>query len=256
MVEDIVRQAAYDTEKKNIRAYIEPTKGIVPVTIPRLQPFVAIDMLRQKAVSLEHPSGGAFVFYENQYGMQFRSIEGIIKEGKPGIESKKFTHAPNTTSDKEHSQYAMRNIINYTHLGKFDTVSKMQSGLLSTQVQSFDILTKNINTDTYNLSQTSRLFASVDNKSKLPNTNEFIYKNETKAPNRFVVPKDTSRGDDYIHSTMGIKNAYSLLLNQNIIRILVYGDSYLAVGDVIALELPEVSGTTEKKTKDRMNSGK
>lgn len=255
MVEDIVRQIAYTTERKSVRAYIEPTKGIVPVTIPRMPPFAAIDMLKQKAVSLEHPSGGAYVFYENQYGVQFRSIEDIIKEGKPSIESKKFTHAPNTTSDKEHSQHAMRNIINYAHLGKFDTVSKMQGGLLSTEVQSFDLLTKSSNIDKYTLSQSSRLFASVDKKSKLPNSNDFIQKNESITPNRMVVPKDTARGNDFIHSTIGIKNAYSLLLNQNVIRILVYGDSYLSVGDVINVELPEVSGTTEKKTKDRMSSG-
>ena len=45
-----------------------------------MQPFEAVDLLRQKAVSKEFPSGGAYVFYENQYGVQFRSIENIIKE--------------------------------------------------------------------------------------------------------------------------------------------------------------------------------
>jgi hypothetical protein len=70
-----------------------------------------------------------------------------------------------------------------------------------------------------------------------------------------VVPKDTARGNDFVHATLGLKNAYTLLLNQNIIRILTYGDSYLSVGDVIEVNLPEVSGTTEKKTKDRLSSG-
>lgn len=255
MVEDILRQAAYTTEKMSIRSFIEPTKGIVPVTIPRMQPFAAIDMLRQKAVSLEYPSGGVFVFYENQYGMQFRSIENLIKEGKDSKASKVFTHAPNTTSDEERSRYAFRNIINYIHLGKFDTVSKMQKGLLNTEIQSFDILTKETKIDSYSLSDNARFFISTDNKGKLSNTDEFISKNESSSPNRFVVPRDTARGNDYIDQTLGLKNAYTLLLNQNVVRILVYGDNYLSVGDIIEVNLPEVSGTTNKKTKDRLNSG-
>jgi hypothetical protein len=67
--------------------------------------------------------------------------------------------------------------------------------------------------------------------------------------------KDTSRGNDYIDSTIGSKSAYAALLNQNAVRILVYGDSYLAAGDLIQLNLPETAGTTEKKNMDRNNSG-
>lgn len=255
MVEDIIKSIAASTDKKSIRTFIEPTKGIVPITIPRMQPFAAIDMLRQKAVSKEFSSGGAFVFFENQYGVQFRSIEGIITDNKKSISSKVFTHFPDTKSDKEREQYKFRNIINYQHLGRFDTVNKLQRGLLNTEVQSFDILTKTLTTDSYSLSENARLFPSVDKKGKLPNTTEFITKYEKTAPSRFVVPKDTARGDDYIHSTLGLKNTYSLLLNQNVIRILVPGDNYLSAGDVIEVNLPEVSGTTEKKTKDRLSSG-
>ena len=255
IVEDILKQVAASTERKSIRTFIEPTKGIVPITIPRMQPFAAVDMLRQRAVSKEFPSGGAFVFYENQYGIQFRSVEGIITDGKKEIGSKVFTHAPDTKSDSQREQFTYRNIINYQHLGRFDTVNKVQSGLLNTEVQSFDILTKVLTCDNYTLSENARLYPSVDNKSKLPNSSEFITNYENTTPNRYVVPKDTARGNDFVHSTLGIKNAYSLLLNQNIIRILTYGDNYLAVGDVIEVNLPEVSGTTEKKTKDRLSSG-
>ncbi len=255
MVEDILRQIAYSTEKMSVRTYVEPTKGIIPITIPRMHPFAAIDMLRQKAVSLEYPTGGAFVFYENQYGIQFRSIEGLLTDGKKDKGSRIFTHAPNTSSDKERSQFAMRNIINYLHLGKFNTVSKLQGGLLNTEVQSFDILTKEVNLDSYGLSETSRFFISTDDKGKLPNTDDFISKYEKNYSSRFVVPKDTARGNDYIHQTLGLKNSFSLLINQNLIRVLVYGDNLLSVGDVIELQLPETSGTTNKKTKDRLHSG-
>lgn len=255
IVEDILKQVASFTDRKTIRTFIEPTKGIVPITIPRMQPFAAVDMLRQRAVSKDYPSGGVFVFFENQYGIQFRSVEGIVTEGKKEVGSKIFTHAPDTKSDNERDQYKFRNIINYQHLGRFDTVNKIQGGMLNTEVQSFDILTKTLTSDVYSLSENARLYPTTDGKNKLPNTNEFITRYEGTSPNRMVVPKDSARGDDFIHATLGLKNAYTLLINQNIIRILIHGDSYMSVGDVIEVNLPEVSGTTEKKTKDRLSSG-
>ena len=69
------------------------------------------------------------------------------------------------------------------------------------------------------------------------------------------IPKDSSRGDDFLDASLGVKNSYSALLNQNVVRVLVPGDNYLSVGDVVELSLPEMSGTTERKSKDRMNSG-
>jgi len=255
MVKDILNQAAKSTEQKTLRTYIERTKGILPITIPRAQPFEAIDLLRQKAVSQEYSSGGSFVFFENQYGVHFRSVENLIAEGKVDIKSKKFTHYPNTLTDKERNQFTMRNIINYIHLGKFDTVSKLHLGFYNSEVQSYDIITKSTTLENYKLSNISKYFASTDERGKLPNTNEFIDKFENSSPNRFVVVTDRSKGEDYIPGTIGIKNSFSALLNQNVLRILVYGDNYLAVGDVIEIELPEVSGTTEKKSKDRLSSG-
>lgn len=255
MVRDLISHASANFESGTLRASVEDTKGIIPLTIPRMTPFEAIDMLKQKAVSQEFSSGGAFVFFENQHGIHFKSIESLIKEGKESIDSKKFTYQPNTNSGKENKRYGFRNIINYIHLGKFDTVSKVQDGVLNTAVQSFDILTKTLNTETFKLSDVSNLFEKMDFKSRLPNTEEFISKFESFVPNKFFVTKDASRGNDYIDSTIGIKNAFSLLLNQNILRILINGDNYIAVGDLIGIELPEVSGTTERKSMDRLNSG-
>lgn len=255
MVEDILKTAAGNTEKKNLRTFVEKTKGMVPVLIPSLAPFEAVDFLRQKAVSAEFPSGGAFVFFENQYGIQFRSIEGLLKDGKTSIDSKKFTYYPGTGLDKSRQNYAFRNLLNYVHLNKFDTIDKIQSGSLSTEVESFDLLTKDVQLETYKLSESARLFTSTENKSKLPNSNQFINRLEKSSPSRVIMTKDTSKGNDFIDATIGLKSIYANFLNQNGLRALVYGDNYLSVGDVVEIKLPETSGTTEKKTSDRLNSG-
>lgn len=255
IIKDIVKTVAKESNVPFSNLVVEKTKGLVPITIPRLNPFQAIDMLRQKAISAEVPSGGMFVFFENQYGMQFKSIETILKENKNDVVSKSFTYAPDTKSDKSREQYAFRNIIRYQHLNKFNSVEKIISGSVINTVQAFDVLSKELETTTFKLAEKASQFTGTDNKASLPNSNQFIETHTRSAAKKFFVPKDSSRGTDFIESNMGAKQAYSTLINQNMVRALINGDNYITVGDVIELALPEVSGTTERKTKDRLNSG-
>jgi hypothetical protein len=255
MVADIVKTYTIQSNLKLTRLNVEKTKGIVPITIPGLHPFQAIDMLRQKAISAEFPSGGSFVFFENQYGIHFKSVEGLLKEGKDSITTKVFTYAPDTKSDKSRTQYAFRNILRFNHLGKFDTVDKVSSGVVKNEVSAFDIHSKSIETTVFNLGEKAKTFTATDKKAKLPNSTAFIEDNSKNTAKTFFVPKDTSKGNDYIDSLLGSKQAFTTLLNQNAVRVLINGDSYLAAGDLVELNLPEVSGTTEKKTKDTLNSG-
>ena len=165
-----------------------------------------------------------------------------------------FTYAPDTLSDKQRRKFTFRNILRYNHISKFDSISKVNNGVLNNVVKSFDVLTKQTEDVNFKLSENARNFMSTDNRSSLPNSNKFFNKFQNNGTSYFV-PKDSSRDPDYVDSTMGYKSSYSMLLNENIVRILIHGDSYLCAGDLIELNLPEVSGTTEKKTKDRMNSG-
>jgi len=254
IVKDIVNTSTVLGKLKKTQLYVEKTKGLVPITIPSLHIFQAVDFVRQKAVSAEYPSGGAFLFFENQYGVQFRSIEGLLAEGKSQIASKTFTYAPDTSSDKQRDQYAFRNIIRYTHLGKFDSVNKSTSGTINNTVTSFDVLTKGVEVTNFNLLEKGKTFTSSDKKGTLPNTNQFL-ENFNKPAKNFYMPKDSSKGNDFLDANYGSKFAYASLFNENSVRVLVHGDTYLSVGDLIRLELPEMSGTTEKKVSDRLNTG-
>lgn len=258
VVSDIVEEILTDMSDKTgikSRINIEKTKGMVPITIPRLSPFSAIDFLRQRSVSAENPSGGAYVFFMNQYGMHFKSVENLLKEGKQQVASKKFIYSPDTKSDKERSAYSFRNIINYTHLSKFDSIEKLQSGHINTEVQHFDIFTKESGSTITKLSEKMGTFVSADGKARISSSPQYIQKYDDSTRSKMFIPKDSSRGDDFLDASLGVKNSYSALLNQNVVRVLVPGDNYLSVGDVVELSLPETSGTTERKSKDRMNSG-
>lgn len=255
IVKDIVKNMAVNANT-TVKLNAEKTKGLIPFAIPKLSPFQAVDLIKQRSISQEFPTGGVFVFFENQYGLQFRSIEGLLKEGKSQINSKVFTYASDTNSDNQRSQYAFRNILRYLHLNKFDTIEKAGGGALSSSAESFDILTKQTETVNFNLAEKMSLFTGTDEKGRLPNTNDFLRKNTNNNPLAgFFVPKDSSKGNDFIDVNIAIKNAFNTLLNQNTLRIMVHGDNYLSAGDLLKINLPEVSGTSDKKNNDRLNSG-
>jgi len=255
IVTDILRNISQDSQVKDFKLSIEKTKGLVPITIPNLSPFEAIDMLKQRAISAEFPSGGTFVFFENQYGVQFKSIEKLLKDGKEDIGTRTFTRAPDTSSDKSRMQYAFRNILRFNHLSKFNSIDKIASGSIVNEVKSFDIHSKQVETTLFKLAEKARQFTTADNKAKLPNSTAFIEKESKNISQTFFMSKDFTKGNDFIDISMGIKEEFSNLLSQNAVRVLINGDNYLSAGELVQLNLPETSGTTEKKNNDRLNSG-
>ena len=233
---------------------IEETRGIVPITIPRMSPFQAIDFLRQKAIA-KRPSGGVFVFYENQYGYNFTSIEKLIEDGKESIGSKIFTHAPEAGTDSIRQTYVFRNIIQLEQLSKFDTIDKLTSGYFKNNVKSFDLLTKSFDETKFDITEQASKFIYSDRNSSIPNSTTLVDQALSGAPTYMFAPKDSSRGEDFVADLLGYRRAFVKLFNQAVTRCMVHGDNYLSVGDMVELKLPDTSGTTGKKNDDNRYSG-
>ena len=234
---------------------VETTRGLLPIAIPKMNPFQAIDFLRQKAIA-KRPSGGVFVFYENQYGFNFVSLEKLIQDGSKTIGSKVFTYSPDTISDKQRQAHAFRNLQRYEHLSKFDTIDKMSGGMFKNTVRSFDMLSKGFEETEFELKKQAHKFETGDKKAKIPNSEKIISEANRGAPYYMFAPKDSSRGNDFVSDLMGYRHSFVKLFNQNVTRCMAYGDNYLTVGDMVELNLPDMSGTTEKKAPDKRFSGK
>ena len=255
MVSDILKNTAQEAEVSSILVNTEKTRGLLPITIPGLSPLHAIDYLRQKAVSAKYVNGGAYTFFENQYGYQFKSIEAIIEEGREQVATKEFTFAPDTKSDKQRDQYAYRNILRYLKIQNFDIVKNIYEGVYNNTVEAFDLITKQSRFTNFDIGSKARNFVATDKSNRLPNSPQMIEKFGKKGSSKYFIPADASKGSDYLDSTIGSKNAFQKMFNQNRARIMINGDNYISAGDLIKLNLPELSGTTEKKSYDTMNSG-
>lgn len=234
---------------------IEATRGLIPIAIPLMNPLQAIDFLRQKAVS-KRASGGVFVFFENQHGINFSSIEKLIEDGSKTVASRVFTYNPDTISDKKRAAFAFRNLQRFEHLSKFDTIDKLSGGMFKNTVRSFDMLSREFAETNFELDKQAHKFETGEKKTKLPNTQKTVTEAGRGQPYYMFTPRDSSKGNDFISDLIGYRQSFVKLFNQNVTRCMAYGDNYLSVGDMIELNLPDTSGTTEKKSGDVRYSGK
>lgn len=254
IAQDIIQTMASDVGIVNQPVYVESTKGIVPMVIPSLRPLEAIDFLRQRAVSSQYKTGGGYIFFENQHGLHFRSVSDLINDNKNNVGTKKFKHKP-AAQEKIFNPESFRNIINLNHITKFDTIEKITSGVFNNSVNSFDLLKKSTETFDFLINDKASSIVPTDSKFIFPNSSSFINKNLKKSASSFYTLKDSSRGNDFVDEHLGSSSVFLTLLEQNILRLYVYGDSYLSAGDVIEVELPDPSGLTNKKDKDKTYSG-
>ena len=94
-----------------------------------------------------------------------------------------------------------------------------------------------------------------DKSAQIPSSDNFISQFASSVPKQFFTLKDTSRPDNFIDMAMATRNSFVVLLNSDVTRVLVHGDTGLKVGDMVKMSLPDASGTTDRKKPDKMTSG-
>lgn len=234
---------------------VDETRGINSLAIPKLTPLQTIDMCRQRAVSRSY-SSSAYVFFENQSGFNFKTVEGLLKESKSAIGSRVFNAQQNVTATPQAQANAFRTILEYTKITSSDSNMKAQSGVFKSETKTFDIATKKFETSSFNLKDKYNQFTTPSSgKPQIPNSDDFINTFASGTPKQFFVPRNTSGGDTFIDAAMAARVSYTLLLNSDITRVMVHGDTGMKVGDVVTLNLPEASGMTNRKGPEKVSAG-
>lgn len=233
---------------------IDPCKGNEPITFPKLTPFSAIDMLRQRAVHPKYLSS-SFVFYENQDGFNFKCIEQLIDDGKPNIASKKFYYFSGGKTSTNSEALMFRNIIEFENIFRADVTDLIQEGGLKNRVKSFDLFTKNVSDVEFDATKKFNSFVSLDKKNTLSVSDNIVKDFANKPTFNFFIPKDSNRNDNFLDNMMGARLSFLKMFNANVVRIYVPGDSSLKVGDVIELNLPKSSGTTKTPESEELVGG-
>lgn len=244
--------------KKNMQTtkalIIDPTKGVHNIPIPKLNPIKAIDMLRQRAVSANYASS-VYVFFENQAGFNFKTIEGLIKEGRANIGSREFNAQQNTMGSKESVANAFRTIINYASIIKNDSNKKAGEGIFKAVTKVFDVNTKEFSSKDFGFKEIFSKLEKPDAKAQVPASDNFIQQFTSRVPKQFFTSRDDSKPDNFMDMAIAARNSFAVLLNSDVTRVHIHGDTGLKVGDMVTLNLPDPSGTTARKREDKMTGG-
>jgi hypothetical protein len=231
---------------------VDQTKGIQTIVFPRISPLRAIDMLRLRAVSKDYTSS-AYVFFENQAGFNFKTVEGLYKDGLASVGSRVFNMNQNAMAEGQAIADSFRTLQSHQVIHRADSMRKLTQGAFRSVTRIFDVATKSYETVNYDFETAFSSFETAAKKT-LSNTTEWLDEYSKGVRKQFFGIKDTSRPDVFITNTIGVRNSFVELLNDDITRILIHGDSGLKAGDVIRLNIPQVDGLTTRKTADAFMS--
>ena len=255
MVSDILQKDLKSTKRLNVDD--TTGRGTTQITISQLTGLQAIDMIRKKSVSKKYKSS-SYVFFENRNGFNFTTLEHLILTGKVAIGDKIFFYDSAVNTDV--SNINVRNILAYQQVNHTNVNDLLQSGGLSNRSISLDLKTGAVNKIDFNFARNIDKFAQTDpdNVSKMK-TNSFMNsygaKEGASAVLNMLIPKSLNNGDSFVEESSGFLQSFVNQLTQNIVRVLVYGDAALTVGNVIKLKLPTISGATAKPDDSKLSSG-
>jgi len=240
MIADIIRNVL--KSKKNI--VHEPSKGIQHFAFTRKNPFEAINILRKRAASQEHVTGG-YYFFENKYGYNFNTLEGLMDNNKSHIGDKIFTRHQITTDNFQNPE-EYRQILSYSVGTQFNTVSSLQLGALKGNHETFDILKKEFKQNPYTIHDFSKFKTAEKSGAVAPFGTDTIKEFGSDTAIFYYNISNSDMPDTYLNDTLMKKIAFTGIHLYGQIDLYCYGDSEMTIGDVITLKIPRTDGTTKR----------
>lgn len=265
MISDIMKTQLGVIDQKFPKENIEETFGRQDIVIPYMNPLTAINWLVPKALSNNGKSlGPNFLFYENQRGFNFKSIESLFKQNT----KVKYTYnVKNIEIKNENSSQEYHDVISYSFMKIFDTLSATKNGMFSGLMKGVNLLRLRVDDTVHDYQKHFDNSIHVENNltselrdRKLPysfqNNNEDRLKVHTTKNYPLTKMYPTTLG----HNTQpGIANKQPGInpnlvenwlltrisrinqLNYLKLKLVAPGDTYITVGDIIEFRIPIVS---------------
>jgi hypothetical protein len=221
------------------------TKGIQDLSFVGIKPFQVIDMLKQKAVSKKYRSS-IYVFYEGRIaeknGFNFVPIESLLSNKARLLQDAMFFWDSDSATSVKNTTY--RNILAYNHISQESPVQLAGSGALNNEVRSTDIKTRAKTVVNFNSASDNDSFGKTKGARPLY-TSAFESSNNKSPAQIYNIIKSSVMSDTFLEQKIGYSKAFITLLTQNMLRIMVYGDTYLSCGYRVRAEVPSPTGLTK-----------
>lgn len=236
---------------------IESTKGKFDYAVNNVRPFQVVDLIKERAVSSEGNLSSLFFFYEDNERYNFVTLEKLIQERKAKAEGPGgyvFVYDVSNRASPFEKVINVRNILSYATTNQGSSIEKVKSGRMANQVRQFDIrhgiyfdkFEYNNTTDSSNYKKTDD---DIDFNSDLFNARV------TAEPGRSSIAfKDSTRPEMEHNKFIHWKRPFQEKISQYGVTIRVYGDTNILVGDMVKLNIPEITGITIEPKKQEIFS--
>ena len=255
IVSDMVKRIVKDHLNSSKKLNVEDSFGEQEVVFPNVSPISALDFCVSKAVSRDNISS-SYVFFESlDQQFFFKTIEQIIKEAKQK-EMQSYTLSPQEFAANDGGGSARD--IDFTKINvfspkkRFNTLRKFRDGLLDSELVQFDILTKKQSSTKYSYRDMFNKVEHVDDRSSGKMlTDTFLQQHEsvsqfdaTRAEYSYLI-KDSSKLSSNISRSYGFRKMYMASLQQNLLTAVLPGNPLMRSGQMINVDVPIFSGTTD-----------
>ena len=276
MVYHALNNAKYINTNKEI--FLEETKGIRKIVVPNSHPFDFIKKLAREAESKEYNSPH-YLFYENIFGIHFRSIESLYRQASIGSYHAGDVGFSLTQGGKIEEEYAR--VIDYQIQANNDTLANVVGGMLASKIITHDIVQKKYDINRHDYFQDFYKYKRVNYNSTSkdnPIYNEVpldIFGNnlgnfdESKIhlhPTSTINDKDASHytsdsellyESNAIPETLLSRQAKFMELNAGTsINMQIKGNTTIACGDIVEFNMPIVGKEHGKGDSDIYYSGR
>jgi hypothetical protein len=235
---------------------IESTKGKFDYVVNNKRPFQVVDVIKERAVSAEGNKSSVFVFYQDNKGYHFQTVEKLIEDRKGGADGKEFVYDTSNRIINYDEVINVRNILQYETVGQGSSVRKVMKGAMYNQVREFDLYRGTyFKKEEYINPGMHTMFKKTDDPNDFNSGDYNGFTTEMPGVTRMAI-KDDTRPEMEHNANIHFARAFYERMFQYRVRCRVYGDTSIRVGDVIKLKLPIISGTTGSRPQGKVFSEK
>ena len=230
----------------------ETTKGMFDYVCNNVRPFQIVDLIKERAVSAEGNMSSVFVFYQDNEGYHFQTVEKLIEERKGG--AKAFFYDTSNRNSPHEKVINVRNILSYETTGQGSSIVKVTRGAMRNQIREFDFWRGTYwPMKEYNNQSDHMIFKKTDDPHDFNSGDYNGFTMELPGITRMAV-KDGTRPEMEHNKNIHYQRPFMERMTQMTVRIRVYGDTNIRVGDVLKLNFPEISGLTREPKQNKIFS--
>ena len=235
---------------KKCNLTVDEVDGVVDFIIPSETPFDAMTYLQGWASDKSKNQTNIFLFYQDLEGYNFRNLDSLIMHNyPPDFNHNRYRYDPIINRQALANPLKSDEILQIQQVSRFNAYKHAKDGNLHTSVAKVDYLTKTVERE-------SMKFDQNDGIERM----QTLYPVDIEYLNKFA--KD-SNSTDWIYVNSGLPNyidnshshlskkVYGTVFFNNIVQILIPGNSSLDIGQTLGIRIsrPSLPTNTGEESK-------